>query len=91
MIKLMKMGWAEHSARVQEKRNAFKVLVGKLEEKRPLGRPRLRWENNIDVGGTRWNDVDWIHLAHDSGQRREIVNTVMNLRFHKMLRNFVNS
>jgi hypothetical protein len=65
-----------------EKRHAYRILVGKPEGKRPLGRPRRRWENNIkmDHGAIRWGGRDWIDLGQDMGQRRALVNTVMNLR-----------
>jgi hypothetical protein len=61
------------------KRNAYRILVGKLEGKRPLGRPRRRWE---DMGFREigWGGMDWIHLAQDRDQWRNLVNTVMNLR-----------
>jgi hypothetical protein len=59
----------------------FNILVGRLEGKRPLGRPRRRWEDNIkmDLRGIGFGDVDWIHLAQDSDMWRALVNTVMNL------------
>jgi hypothetical protein len=65
-----------------EKRNAYRILVGKPEGKRPLGRSRRRWVGNIkmDIGETRWNGMDWIGLAQDRDQWRTFVNTVMNLR-----------
>jgi len=71
-----------HAARMGEMRNAYKVLDGKTEGKRPRIRPRRRWEDNIrmDLRTIRWEGVDWIHLAQDSDQRRAIVNTVMKLR-----------
>jgi hypothetical protein len=58
---------------MREKRNAYGLLVGKPDGKRPLGRPRLRWVNNIrmDLGEVGWGDVDWIGLA--------LVNSVLNL------------
>jgi len=58
-------------------------LVRKPEGKRPLGRPRRRWEDNIkmDLREIGWEDVDWIHLAQDRDQWRALVNTKMNLRF----------
>jgi hypothetical protein len=64
------------------KRNACRILVGKPEKKRPLGRPRLRWEDNIimDLREIGWGDMDWIDLAQDRDQWRALVNTVMNLR-----------
>jgi hypothetical protein len=59
------MGWAGHVARIGEKRNADRLLVGKPEGKRPLGRPRRRWVYNIrmDLVEVGWGDVDWIGLA----------------------------
>jgi hypothetical protein len=67
-----------------EKRNAYKILVGKSEGKRSLGRPRRRWVDNIkiDLREIRWNVVDWVDLSQDRDQWRALVNTVMNLRFH---------
>jgi hypothetical protein len=67
---------------VGEERGVYRVLVGKLEGKRPLGRSRCRWEDNIrmdlqEVGG---GGMDWIRLAHDRDRWRAIVNAVMNLR-----------
>jgi hypothetical protein len=61
-----------------EKKNAYRLLVGKTEGKRPLGRPRRRWVDNIrmDLGELGWGDVEWIGLA----QGRNIVNLVLNLR-----------
>jgi hypothetical protein len=65
-----------------ETRNAYRILVGKPEEKRPLGRPRCRWVNDIKMDLTEigWDGVDWIELAQDRDQWRALVNTVMNLR-----------
>jgi hypothetical protein len=62
-------------------RNVHKILVGKREGKRPHGRPRHRWKDNIrmDLGGIRWKDVDWLHLAQDRDQWRAVVNTAMKL------------
>jgi hypothetical protein len=62
--------------------NAYKILVGKPEEKRPLGRTSRRWVNNIkmDLRELRWRGMDWIDLAQDRDQWRVLVNTVMNLR-----------
>jgi hypothetical protein len=62
-----------------EKRNAYRVLVGKPEGKRPLGRPRRRWEDNIrrEIG---WGGMDWTDLAQNRDQWRALVNAVMNLR-----------
>jgi hypothetical protein len=65
-----------------ETRNAYRILVGKPEGKRPLGRPRRRWVDNIkmDLGEIGWDGRDWIKLAQDRDQCRALVNTVMNLR-----------
>jgi hypothetical protein len=66
-----------------DKRNAYRILVGKLERKRPLGRPRRRWEDNIRMDLVReigWGGMDWIDLAQDRDQWRVLVNTVMNFR-----------
>jgi transcription termination factor 2 len=67
MIMSRMMKWAGHVARMGEKRNARRLLVGKPEEKRPLGRPRRRWMDNIrmDLEEVGWSDVDWIGLAQD--------------------------
>jgi hypothetical protein len=65
-----------------EVRGAYNIFVGKPEGRRPLGRPRRRWEDNIkmDLRETGFGDVDWINLAQDRDRWRAIVNTVMNLR-----------
>jgi hypothetical protein len=65
-----------------EKRNAYRLLVGKSEGKRPLGRPTRRWVDNImmDLLEIGWGGVDWIGLAQDRDKWRALVNTVMNLR-----------
>jgi hypothetical protein len=74
--------WAGHVARMRKKRNAYRILVGKPEGKRPLGRSRRRWEDNIkmDLRETGWGGMDWIDLAQDRDQWRALVNMVMNLR-----------
>jgi hypothetical protein len=65
-----------------EKRNAYRLLVGKPEGKRPLGRPRRRWVDNIrmGLGEVGWGDVDWIGLAQDRNGWRALVNSVLYLR-----------
>jgi hypothetical protein len=65
-----------------DNRNAYRTLVGKPEGKRPLGRPRRRWVDNIkmDLGEIRCDGIDWIDLAQDRDRWRALVNTVMNLR-----------
>jgi hypothetical protein len=64
-----------------EKRKVYRILVGKPEGKRPLGRPRRRWEDNIrmDLREIGWGGMDWIDLTVDRDQWRALVNTVMNL------------
>jgi hypothetical protein len=78
IIKSRRMRWAEHVARMREKRKAYWLLVGK----RPLGRPRRRWVNNIkmDLLEIGWGSVDWIGLAQDRDKWRALVNAVMNLQ-----------
>jgi hypothetical protein len=81
MIKSRKMRWAGHVARMGAKRNPYSLLVGKPEGKRPLGRPRRRWMDNIkiDVREMGFDGTDWIDLAQDRDQWRALVDTVMNL------------
>jgi hypothetical protein len=81
-LKSRRMRWAGHVARTGEGRNVYRVLVGKPEGKRPLERPRRRWEGGVkmDLGETGWGDVEWIHLAQDRDHWRALVNAVMNLR-----------
>jgi hypothetical protein len=82
IIKSRRMRWAGHVARKGEKRKAYRLLVGKPERKRPLGRPRRRWVDNIrmDLGEVGWGDVDWIGLAQDKNRWRALVNSLLNLR-----------
>jgi hypothetical protein len=65
--------------------NAYRLLVGNPQEKRPLGRPRRRWVDNIRIylGEVGWGDVDWIGLAQDRNRWRAVVNYVLNLRFSR--------
>ena len=76
------MRWTEHVARMGKRRGIYRVLVGKPEGTRPLGRPRRKWEDNIQMdllevgcGGT-----DWIDLTQDRDRWRALVNKIMNLR-----------
>jgi hypothetical protein len=80
-IKPRRMRWAGHVARMEEKRNVYRLLVGKPEGKRPLGRPRHRGVDNIrmDLGEVGWGDVDWIGLVQDGNRWRVLVNSVLNL------------
>jgi hypothetical protein len=82
MIKPRRMRWAGHIARMGEKRNAYRILVGKPEGKRRLGRRRSRWVDNIkmDLREIGWDGIDRIDLAQDRDQWRAVVNTVIKLR-----------
>jgi hypothetical protein len=82
IIKSRRMRWAGHVARMGAKRNAYRLLVGKPEGKRPLGKPRCRWVDNIrmDLREVGWDDVDLIGLAKDRNRWRALVNSVWNLR-----------
>jgi hypothetical protein len=80
VVKLRRMRWAGHVARMVEYSGVYRVLVGKPEGKRPLGRPRRRWEDNIkidlqEVGG---GHGDWMKLAQDRDRWRALVSTVRN-------------
>jgi len=82
VIKSRRMRWAGHVARMVEERGLYRVLLGKPEERRPLGRPRRRWVNNIrkDLQEVGCRYMDWIGLAHDRDRWRTFVSAVMNLR-----------
>ena len=81
-LKSERLRWAGHIARMEQSRNAYRVLVGKPEGKRPLGRPRHRWEDNIkmDLREVGCDLGEWLDLAEDRGQWRAYVRAVMNLR-----------
>jgi len=76
------MRWAGHVAYKGERRGVYRVLVGKREGKRPLGRPRHRWEENIkmDLQEVGCGCMDWTEVAQDRDRWRTLVNVVMNLR-----------
>jgi hypothetical protein len=82
VIKSRRMRWAGHVARMREGRGVYRVLVERPEGKRPLRRPRLRWEDNIkmDLKEIGIDGVNWIRLAQDRAQWRAFVNMVINLR-----------
>jgi hypothetical protein len=82
IIKSRRMRWVGHVARMGEKRNEYRLMVGKPEGKRPLGRPRRRWKDNIkmDLLEIGLSVVDWIGLARDRYRWRALVKSVMNLR-----------
>jgi hypothetical protein len=81
IIKSKRMRWAGHVVRLGEKRNAYRLLVGKAEGKRLLGRPGCRWVDNIkmDLVEMGWGGVGWIGLAQDSCKWKALVNMVLNL------------
>ena len=82
VIKSRRMRWAGNVARMDEERWVYRVLVGKLEVKRPLGRPRRRWVDNIrmDLQEVGCGYMDWIGLSQDRDSWRTLMSAVMNLR-----------
>jgi hypothetical protein len=82
IMKSRRMRWTGHATRMREKRNVYRLLVGKPEGKRPLVRPRRRWidNNKMDLLEIGLCFVDWIRLAQDRYIWRALVNSVMNLR-----------
>jgi len=79
VVKSRRMRWAGHVARMGEGRGVHRVLVGKPEGKRPLGRPRRRWEGNFKIELREVRGVgDWMEVAQDRDRLRALVNTVMN-------------
>ena len=90
VIKSRRMRWAGHVARMDEKRGVYRVLVGKPEGKRPLGRPRRRWVDNIrmDLQEVGCGYVDWIGLAQDRDRWQTLVSV---FGFHKNVGNFLTS
>jgi hypothetical protein len=77
MIKSRRMRWVGHEGCMGEKRNAYRILIGKP----PIGRPRCRWKDNnqMDLSEIGWGGIDSIHLVQDRDQWKVLVNTVMNL------------
>ena len=82
VIKSRRMRWAGHVARMGEGRGVYRVLVGKPVGRRPLGRPRRRWDDNIrmDLREMGRGCVDWMELAQDRDRWRALVSAVMNLQ-----------
>ena len=82
VIKWRRIRWAGHVARMGEVKGVYRVLVGKPEGRRPLGRPRCRWVDNIrmDFQEVGCGYMDWIGLAQDRDRWRKLVSAVMNLR-----------
>jgi len=91
--KSRRMRWAGHVARMGEGRGVYRVLVGKNERQRPLGRPRHRWEDSIkmDLQEVGCGGMDWIELAQDRDRWRAIVNAVMKLLVPQNAENFLTS
>jgi hypothetical protein len=81
-MKSRKLKWAGHVARMGERRGVYRALVGKPEERRPLGKPRRIWDNNIkvDLREVRWKGKDQIDVPQNRGRWLAVVNEVMNLR-----------
>jgi hypothetical protein len=81
VIKSRRMRWAGHVTRMGEGRGVYRILVGRPEGRRPLGKPRSRWEDNIksDLRQIGKDGANWIRLTQDRVQWRAFVNTVMNL------------
>jgi hypothetical protein len=82
MIKPRRMRWVGHVARMSDKTSAYRILVVRPEGKRPLGRPRRRWEDKIKMNLREigWDGMYWIDLAQDRDQWRALLNTGMKLR-----------
>ena len=88
VVKLRRMRWAGHVARMEDGRGVQRVVVGKPEGKRPMGRPRRRWKDNIkmDLQEVGAGCGDWMELAQDRDRWRALMSTVMNIRVPRMRR-----
>jgi hypothetical protein len=93
VIKTRRLRWAEHVACMGESRGEYRALVGKPEGRRPLGRPRHRWEDNIkmDLREVGWGGADWIDLTQDRDRWQALLYTVRNLRVPYNAGNFLSS
>ena len=93
LIKSRRMKWAGHVARMGEERRVCRVLVGKPEGKRPLGKPRRRWVDSIrtNLQEVGCGYMDWIGLVQDRDRWRTLVSAVMNVRVQRNAGNFLTS
>ena len=80
MIKSRRLKWTGHVARIEEGRSSFKILTGKPTGKKPLGRPRRRWEDNIRMNLERFIAGNWVDSAQDRDYWRALMNAALNLR-----------
>jgi hypothetical protein len=82
MIKSRRIGWAWYAAHLGEKRNAYRILMGKSEGTITLEIPRRRWEDNfkMDLREIEWGGMDWLPPTQNGDQWRALLNTIMNLR-----------
>ena len=87
------MRWAGHVARNRGRRGVYRILVGKPEGKKPFGRPRRRWEDNIkvDLQEVGCGGIEWTELAQDRDRWQALVNAVMNIRVPQNVGNFLTS
>jgi hypothetical protein len=93
MLKSWRMRWEEHVAHTREKRITYRILVGKPEGKRPLGKSRRRWVDNIkmDLREIGWTGMEWTDLVQDGNQWRVLANMVINLQIPKNIGKFLSS
>jgi len=93
VIKLRRMRWVGHIACMGERRGIYRVLVGKPEGKRQLGRPKIRWKDNIkmDLQEVGYGGTDWIELAQDRNRWQTLVTVTMNLRVPQNAGSFLTS
>jgi hypothetical protein len=79
---LFRMRWTGHVARIGERRGAYRILVRRPEGRKPFGRPRHRWGDDIkmDLQEVGWGGMDWIDMAQDRDRWRAVVSAVMNVR-----------
>jgi hypothetical protein len=89
VAKLRRLKWAEHVARMGERRGVYRFLMGKSEGRRLVGRPRCSWESTINIIFEKWDrSIDWFDLGMDTHKCRTVVNGVTNLRVSQNAENF---